>query len=149
MTIHQITEAECRLVLSRGSTGRLGCALNDQPYIVPVSFAYESDSIYVFATFGQKIEWMRMNPQTCMQVDEIENVTQWVSVIANGKYEELPEDDRPHARNLLEQRHTWWLNALAERRSRVEDLLVDPLFFRIRIESLSGLRATDSLQTGS
>jgi hypothetical protein len=36
-----------------------------------------------------------------------------------------------------------WLNALRERQMRVGDKSIDPLFFRIRIHSMSGLRATD------
>jgi uncharacterized protein len=87
---------------------------------------------------------MRQNPKVCVQVDEITNQSEWVSVIANGAYEELPgpadSAERTHARRLLEKQHR--LNALAERRAKVEDLLIDPLFFRIHADSMSGLRAT-------
>ena len=37
----------------------------------------------------------------------------------------------------------WWLNALGERQMRVGENSIEPLFFRIRIQSMSGLRATD------
>jgi nitroimidazol reductase NimA-like FMN-containing flavoprotein (pyridoxamine 5'-phosphate oxidase superfamily) len=86
---------------------------------------------------------MRANPKVCVQVDEIANQSQWVSVIANGTYEELGEPqslvESTHARQLLEKRHRWWLNALAERRARGNDLY--PLFFRIHTDSMTGLRA--------
>ena len=145
MMINEITGEECREVLARGSIGRLGCSLDNQPYVVPICFAYEHDYFYVFSTFGQKIEWMRANPKVCVQVDEIVNQSQWVSVIANGTYEELREPqylvESTHARQLLEKRHRWWLNALAERRARGNDLLIDPLFFRIHTDSVTGLRA--------
>src|SRR6516164_7479233 len=143
MIINEITGEECREVLARGSIGRLGCSLDNQPYVVPICFAYEPDYFYVFSTFGQKIEWMRANPKVCVQVDEIANQSQWVSVIANGTYEELGEPqslvESTHARQLLEKRHRWWLNALAERRARGNDLY--PLFFRIHTDSMTGLRA--------
>ena len=139
-----MTETECRAVLERSSVARLGCALDGQPYVVPVFYAYESDSVYVFSTVGQKIEWMRRNPKVCLQVDEISSDTRWFSVVANGRYEELADDDHPRARRLLEQKHVWWLNAVTERRSRTEDLAVDPLFFRIRIDSLTGLHSMDT-----
>lgn len=123
---------------------RLGCSLNDQPYIIPVGFAYEDDFIYVFATLGKKIEWMRTNPKVCVQVDESKGQSDWVSVIANGEYQELPEPkfaaERAHARSLLQKRHHWWLNALAERRIQMRDQDIEPVFFRIQIQSLSGLR---------
>jgi nitroimidazol reductase NimA-like FMN-containing flavoprotein (pyridoxamine 5'-phosphate oxidase superfamily) len=34
---------------------------------------------------------MRANPRVCVQTDEFANQLQWISVIANGLYEELPE----------------------------------------------------------
>jgi hypothetical protein len=71
--------------------GRLGCSLDNQPYLVPVCIAYELDYIYVFSTSGQKIEWMRANPKVCMEINEITNRAGWVSVIVNGRYQELPE----------------------------------------------------------
>jgi len=141
----EVADQECRVILTRASIGRLGCSLHDQPYVVPVYFVYESDYIYVFSTVGQKIEWMRKNPRVCMQVDEISNESQWVSVIANGTYQELPEDTESpelrHAQKLLEKRQRWWLNPIAERRAKVDDLSIETVFFRIRILSMNGLRA--------
>lgn len=145
MIIHEIPESECREFLARGSMGRLGCAQENQPYIVPIFFAYEPDYLYGFSTVGQKIEWMRANPRVCLQTDEIASQTQWVSVIVNGTFEELPDPargaERAHARELLEKRHRWWANAVAERREKVSEVLIDPVFFRIRIESMTGLSA--------
>jgi len=145
MVINEMSDKDCKAVLARTSIGRLGCSLDNQPYVVPVHFAYEGDYIYSFATLGQKVEWMRANPKVCLQVDEITNPVRWMSVIANGQYQELPdplfEVERAHARTLLEKHHRWWLNALAERRLRLRDELISPLFFRIHVESLTGLDA--------
>ena len=145
MLITELTAEECRAVLARNTSGRLGCSRDDQPYVVPVFFTYEPDDIYVFSTFGKKIEWMRANPKVCMQVDEIAGDSQWLSVIANGTYQELPEPEysaeNQHARRSLEKRHCWWLNALAERRAKVNDLSIETLFWRIHTDSMTGLRA--------
>src|SRR5579864_1666686 len=92
----------------------------------------------------KKIKWMRANPRVCVQVDSISGQSEWVSVIANGEYQELEEprhtDERNHARKLLEQRHNWWLNALAERRTQQRDQDIQPVFFRVKIASVTGLR---------
>jgi len=144
MQIDELNDSECREILSRASVARLGCSLNDQPYVVPVSIACDTDNIYVFSTLGQKIKWMRSNPKVCVQVDEIRSHSDWVSVIANGEFQELPEPqfevERSHARKLMQQRHHWWLNAMAERRIRLRDEDITPLFFRIHINSVTGLR---------
>jgi nitroimidazol reductase NimA-like FMN-containing flavoprotein (pyridoxamine 5'-phosphate oxidase superfamily) len=145
MLISEMTEQECRAALASSSFGRLACSLNDQPYIVPLYFAYEAGYFYAMATLGQKIEWMRENPKVCFQVDQIEGDSRWVSVVANGHFEELREpqctDERAHAHKLLSARSHWWEPPLAERQLKSQEELIAPVIFRIRILSMTGLRA--------
>ncbi|MGD0963888.1 MAG: pyridoxamine 5'-phosphate oxidase family protein [Candidatus Acidiferrales bacterium] len=148
MTVCEMTQEECGEFLANASVGRLGCALDNQPYVLPIYFAHEAEYIYVFSTFGQKAKWMRENPKVCVQVDEISSPSQWMSVIATGHYQELPEPEftaeRDHARRLLGKRYQWWLNALAERQLRLGDDAATPLFFRIHVALITGLRAIGS-----
>jgi hypothetical protein len=150
MMINEMSREDCQALLTRGSIARLGCSLQDQPYVVPVYFAYEPDYIYIFSTLGQKIEWMRTNPKVCVEVDEVTSESQWMSVIANGQYQELPvpryQDEHDHAQNLFAKRHHWWLNALAQRRLQLRDQEIEPLFFRILIDSMTGLAAIPDSQ---
>jgi hypothetical protein len=145
VVINEMTEKECGAFLESAWLGRLGCSLDNQPYVVPVYFAYEPGYIYVLSTFGRKIEWMRANPKVCLEVEEIANESQWMSVIASGCYQELPEpqytDERQHAQKLLGKHNRWWQNALGERQLRLGDDLIPPLFFRICVDSMTGLRA--------
>ena len=91
MLINDMTAKECSEMLARTSFGRLGCARDNQPYVVPIYFAYEPGHLYGFSTVGQKIEWMRANPKVCVEVDEVTNHFEWMSVIVNGRYQELPD----------------------------------------------------------
>lgn len=146
MLINEISEDECRDVLANATIARLACCLDNQPYVVPIALSYEADFLYFFSTVGKKIEWMRANPRVCIQVDSVTAQSEWVSVIVNGEYQELVEprftDERNHARKLIEKRHHWWLNAMAERRAQVRDQDITPIFFRIRITSMTGLRSS-------
>jgi len=145
MVVNEMTEKECRELLSRSSIGRLACSQDDQPYLVPIYFAYELDYFYVLSTLGQKIEWMRANPKVCIEIDEIASESEWMIVIVNGHFQELVEpqytDERGHARKLLEKRYLWWQNALGERQLKSGKDLITPTFFRIRVGSMTGLRA--------
>lgn len=147
MAIKEMSDSECRAFLTRSHVGRLGCALADQPYVVPISLVYEEEYIYSFSTIGKKVQWMRKNAKVCVELDELTSQSHWISVIANGVYQELAlpqfETERAHAHKLLERKQRWWLNALAERDMKSDDALIDPLFFRIRIESLTGLEASE------
>ena len=142
----EMTEQECQDLLGRTSLGRLGCSLENQPYVVPINFAYEQGFFYVLSTVGQKIEWMRENPKVCVEIDDIANQTNWNSVIVNGMYQELPEpqftEERAHARKVLEKRALWWHNSLGERQLKSDTELIETTIFRIRAESMTGLRGT-------
>ena len=118
MLIRDMNAQECRDLLARLGVGRLACAHDNQPYIVPVYFAYEPDRLYGFATFGQKIDWMRSNPLVCVEVDEVRSHFEWQSVIVLGRYEEYPDTPeykelRVQAQALLEKRYLWWQTAYA------------------------------------
>jgi hypothetical protein len=145
MRVVPISQEECRELLKRTTIGRLGCSLNNQPYVVPVSFAYEPEFVYVFSTLGKKIEWMRQNPKVCLEVDELGTRSNWTSVVVTGSYQELSEQkypaEREHAMELLAHQSEWWRTPLAERREQTSDSLIEPIFFRIDISSISGLRA--------
>ena len=147
MNIDELNQQECRDFLSRASVARLACSRDGQPYVVPIGIAYDADYIYCFSTEGMKIDWMRANPKICLQADEIKGPSDWVSVVVNGLYQELPspqhEQERAQAKRLLERRHQWWLTALSERRIKLRDQEIVPVFFRVQIQSLSGLRAMD------
>jgi uncharacterized protein len=145
--IREIDPTECRNLLARLGTGRLGCARNNQPYVVPIYFAYEPDRLYGFSTIGQKIEWMRENPLVCVQTDEVHGHNEWESVVVLGRYEELPDTPgyselRRQAQSVLEKRSMWWQTAYAASQSRVKPKPATPVFYCIHIEEVSGHKAT-------
>jgi nitroimidazol reductase NimA-like FMN-containing flavoprotein (pyridoxamine 5'-phosphate oxidase superfamily) len=139
-----ISRQDCDDLLERVAVGRLACSLDNQPYVVPVCFAYEPDHLYIFSTFGKKIEWLRQNPKVCLQADEIGSRSNWTSVVVDGHYLELREPqyavELQHAIELLGQYSEWWKTPLAERREQTKDLSIETVFFRIDIKSVSGLR---------
>ena len=91
MFIHEMSLAECHDVLARTNVGRLACAHENRPYVVPINFAFDGRYFYGFTTLGQKVEWMRSNPLVCLEVDEVTDQNQWSSIVASGRYEELPD----------------------------------------------------------
>jgi uncharacterized protein len=164
MLVHEITVDECRAVLTRMRVGRLACARENQPYIIPFHFAYDdhgkhnaydgnrelvyspTPSLYAFSMPGQKIGWMRANPLVCVEVDEIKRQDEWVSVVIFGRYEELPDSPqieavRAYAHNLFSRHAMWWQPAFAATDHRGELQDPQPIYFRILIEQMTGRRA--------
>jgi nitroimidazol reductase NimA-like FMN-containing flavoprotein (pyridoxamine 5'-phosphate oxidase superfamily) len=148
MFIHEMSEAQCRGELGRAHFGRLACARNNQPYILPMNFAIDGEYLYLygFTTLGQKIEWMRANPRVCFEIDNVATHNQWVSVIVTGSYEELrdtPEFEgaRQRAYDHLQKRVMWWEPAYVSQEHRDHPHSLTPIFFRIRIKKITGHRA--------
>ena len=147
MFIHEMSKVECNNALSRARVGRLGCARNNQPYVLPLNLVFDGNSyLYGFATLGQKVEWMRSNPLVCFEIDEVKNHSHWSSVIVSGRYEELPdrpefEPARVHAQECLQKRVMWWEPAYISQEHRDKPHSLTPIFFRIKIENVTGHRA--------
>ena len=76
-------------VLHREIIGRIGCHAENTTYVVPVTYAYDGVYIYGHTKEGLKISMMRKNPLVCFEVDIMENMSNWRSVIAWGAFEEL------------------------------------------------------------
>jgi uncharacterized protein len=147
MLITKMRNRECREMLTRLGFGRLACASNNRPYIVPLYFSFDADRLSCFSTLGLKIEWMRLNPLVCVQVDEIRGHEEWASIVVLGQYVEIPNGReygkiREHIRSLLQRRSLWWQSGYTASQIRRKSTPPIPVFFYIRIEEITGLRAT-------
>lgn len=147
MIIKELTMGECRAALGEIGLGRLACARDNQPYVVPFHFVYDvKDYLYAFSTLGQKIEWMRANPLVCVEVDSIKEDNDWVTIVVFGEYEELPSTEefahqRVYAYELLSSRPLWWQPAHVAGTHRTPSENAEPIYFRIRISEMTGHRA--------
>jgi len=147
MLIQMMTRVEAINLLKRTKLGRMACAHEGQPYITPITFAYDADFLYSFSIVGQKIAWMRKNPLVCLEADDILSNEDWASVIVFGAYEELPhtkeyESLREWAYLLLQKEPFWWEPAYVKTTSSEgKERPLEGLYFRIRINDITGRRA--------
>ena len=146
MLVHDLSQAECVEVLLRSDFGRLACARDAQPYIVPIHFSFDAGSrcLYAFSTVGQKIEWMRENPKVCVEVEDITDKDHWTTVLVFGRYEEMTDspadrEARRCAQELFQQRPEWWFPAAAKRFSGEHPGVV---LYRIQADRITGRRAS-------
>jgi nitroimidazol reductase NimA-like FMN-containing flavoprotein (pyridoxamine 5'-phosphate oxidase superfamily) len=143
--IEELTQAECRAVLAGVRVGHLACAREGQPYIIPTHLDFDGDCLYGFATLGQKIEWMRINPLVCFEAADVVAQTQWSSVVVFGHYEELPDspefqEARQLAQRLFQRRPMWWEPAMIPLELHGART---PILFRIRIDQMTGRRSLE------
>jgi nitroimidazol reductase NimA-like FMN-containing flavoprotein (pyridoxamine 5'-phosphate oxidase superfamily) len=141
----KLTCAQIEKLLQQQIVGRIGCHANGITYVIPVSYAYDGEYIYIRSREGMKLGMMRRNPEVCFEVDNTRNLSNWQSVVAWGLFQELPAGkEREHAVRCLEERKLPVLSSetmhlspewpfSAENESEVQGIV-----FRIRLMQKSG-----------
>jgi nitroimidazol reductase NimA-like FMN-containing flavoprotein (pyridoxamine 5'-phosphate oxidase superfamily) len=88
--------------LAQRGGGRLGCYHDGKVYVTPISYVYDGgDYVYGHSADGMKLRMLRAHPQVCFQVDHIENLANWISVIVWGEFEEVTGDAEKEAMRLF------------------------------------------------
>ena len=89
--VQEMSDKEIEDILQRVGYGHLACALDDQPYVIPIHYVYSRPNIYFYTTEGKKTEIIRANPQVCLQVEEVVDKGVWQSIVVNGDAERIAE----------------------------------------------------------
>ncbi|TFD28244.1 pyridoxamine 5'-phosphate oxidase family protein [Cryobacterium cryoconiti] len=97
----ELNDQEIEGVLLEAMIGRIGCHIDERTYIVPVSYAYDGEAVYGHSGAGRKVTMMRANPSVCFEVEQVDDLGNWRTVIAWGHYEELTGTDAAAGRQLL------------------------------------------------
>jgi nitroimidazol reductase NimA-like FMN-containing flavoprotein (pyridoxamine 5'-phosphate oxidase superfamily) len=84
--------------------GRIGCHDAGRAYVVPITYVYDGVAVYGHSTEGQKLHMMCANPFVCFEVEQIDDLANWHSVIAWGVFEELAGKDEQRSLQLLVHR---------------------------------------------
>lgn len=140
-----LTIPEMHELLDKQSLGRLGCQADGKVYVVPITFAFHGKYLYAHSPEGQKIKMMRRNPQVCFEVDEMQDLANWRSVIVQGKFEELLGEPAREALDIFMKKMEPQLHGQASLPShgiahfhQVEKSSFRSVFFRIKILEMSG-----------
>jgi nitroimidazol reductase NimA-like FMN-containing flavoprotein (pyridoxamine 5'-phosphate oxidase superfamily) len=97
----QLEPEQIEQLLITETIGRIGCHADGRTYVVPVTFAYDGERVIIHSAEGQKLKIMRANPEVCFEVEHVENLGNWQTVIAWGQFEELEDAEALGAMNLL------------------------------------------------
>ena len=89
----ELNTEQIELLLKSEVIGRIGCCADNKVYVVPVTYAYDGTYVYAHSKEGLKVRMMRKSPEVCFEVDQMQNMANWQSVIASGKFEELEDDE--------------------------------------------------------
>ncbi len=123
--------------------GRIGCIVDGWPYVVPVTYVYDGESVYLHSSDGLKLRAMRENPQVCFEVERISSTTDWQCVLARGRFEPMWHDADGYAYNLMVARFATVTPSTSARFERNEKAhrqagIERPIVYRIRLLEKTG-----------
>lgn len=140
-----LNDAQIEKLLTDNYIGRIGCHANGRTYIVPISYAYHRDCVYAHTYEGLKMEMMRENPKVCFEVENLNDLANWQTVIAWGDFKELTDvDEKQFAIQKLMQRNLPKITSETVKLSNQwpfvpEDISeVDGVIFRIHLKEKTG-----------
>lgn len=100
----ELSAAAVEDLLREEVIARLGCLSGGRVYVVPVTYVYDGTYVWGHGMDGEKLRAMRAHPQVCVEVEHVDDLSNWRSVIAWGTFEECHGDDWDAGMTLLAER---------------------------------------------
>ncbi len=147
LDIDEMSLKEIRDLLQKVGYGHLGYIHEGKPYVMPMNYYLKEKDIYLFTTVGMKTHDIEVNPEVCLQVEEIHESDHWRSVIVTGQAERLSEQqDIDQAMQFIKERNPTLSPAInrtwIDGQGRAEEIAI----YRIHESEMSG-RTTDGVSS--
>jgi uncharacterized protein len=141
----KLTEEQIDQVLSANMIGRIGCYADEKIYVVPVAYLYDDGCLLGHTIRGMKTKMLKMNPKCCFEVDSMQDMGNWQSVIAWGTFEELEGEEEKNALKKLIKQLMPVMTGQSnhpdqelEQLHKLEALHLKATVYRIKIEEKTG-----------
>jgi nitroimidazol reductase NimA-like FMN-containing flavoprotein (pyridoxamine 5'-phosphate oxidase superfamily) len=145
--IEKLEEKNKKELLSRNYVGHLAFTDQGYPYIVPITYYYDTESGHIisYSSEGHKVTSMRKNKYVAFSVDEIVSVSNWRSILIHGEFEEVSGS----AAKLLLHKFAEGVKAVILKKEHQQTQFISefssklqsegsPLVFQIRIVDITG-----------
>lgn len=134
--------SECTAILERHHVGRLAFARKDRVDIEPISFIYDDGWLYGRTQPGTKMEALTHNRWVAFEVDEIDALFEWRSVVVKGGFYLLRADGSPQEVEIYHKGIDILRRFMPETLTANDPLPERSIVFRIHIDELFGREAT-------
>ncbi len=137
-TFRDLDRAEIHTILARNNVGRIAFSFRNRVDIQPIGYVFRDGFIYARTEAGSKLETLARSPWVAFEVDEVEGMFDWRSVVVRGTVYRIDPEGSP-----VEQQA--WETALAALRSVVPQTLADgdpvpfrDVLFRLKVDEATG-----------
>lgn len=133
-----LSGGEIERLLHENIIGRVGCHAFGRTYIVPITYLYDGTDVFGHSREGMKLHMMRENPHVCFEVDDMDDLANWRSVIAWGTFRELHGDEAQDAMARLVEYIEPKIDGPPGASAHPTTLTEPAVIYRIRLEEKTG-----------
>src|SRR5438093_8310775 len=91
-SFRELSRPECDAILSRNRVGRVAFTFHDRVDVEPIHYVYANGWLHGRTAPGAKIAILRHHPWVAFEVDEVEDLFDWRSVVVHGVVH-IPQPD--------------------------------------------------------
>jgi nitroimidazol reductase NimA-like FMN-containing flavoprotein (pyridoxamine 5'-phosphate oxidase superfamily) len=136
----------CLALLRRHKVGRMAYAFQNRVDITPIHYVYEDGWLFARTSYGTKMSVLEHSPWVAFEVDEMDGVFDWRSVVVHGTAYAMPQDGSPTETKL-------WRHGIEALRAIVPETGTDDdpvpyrsLVFGIHVDTITGRASTSTLR---
>ncbi len=97
----ELSPDECRALLKKHNVGRLAFTFHDRVDIEPINYVVVNEETIAFRTGpGSKVDVLRHHPWVAFEVDDVEGLQQWKSVVIHGTIYPVTRHGAEHDRAM-------------------------------------------------
>lgn len=90
--VRELEDEESIEILKRNRVGRVAFSHRDRVDIEPIHYVLDGEWIYVRTSRGSKLAILQKNPWVAFEVDEVQEMFSWRSVVVHGRVELVSAD---------------------------------------------------------
>lgn len=100
VTFRELPREEIEEMLLRNNVGRLAFSFHDRVDLQPIHYVYERGWLYGRTSEGDKIASLTQNQWVAFEIDEINDVFDWRSIVIHGSFWILHPRGSPRAEEV-------------------------------------------------
>lgn len=148
-TFRSLDRTEIDAVLARNQVGRLAYLLDGRVDIEPIHYVYADGTLWGRTAPGTKLSALGHDYWVAVEVDEVDALFDWRSVVIHGGFHRIPPD-QPGTQRVLWERAVTILRGLIPEALTSEDPTPHrTVVFRIPVQQAAGRAASSADHTNA
>ncbi len=140
--VRELDAAECTDLLQRHHVGRMAFARNDVVDIEPIHYVFDDGWLYGRTQPGTKIEVLTHHRWIALEVDEIDALFDWRSVVVKGGFYLLRREGSTQEQEIYDKGVEILRRLVPETLTPDDPLPERAILFRIHINEMFGRAAS-------